>query len=305
MSDELYDVAIIGAGPAGLQAAIHAARRRVKTIVLGKIEASALYKAHLENYFGVPGKKEGKEILEIGLSQAKNFGAKHLSLDVVKAELSGNTFYIELEDGQKINSLTVIIATGVTRRKGKLKGEKALVGKGVSYCVDCDGFFFRGLPVAVIGNGSAAAHGALTLSKIASDVYLVSPKLDIPEALKNDLKKQKVKLITVKPKEILGEKEVEGLLLENEQTLEVKGVFIEEGAKGALQLATSLGVMLDPENMTYIQVDRTQKTNVPGVFAAGDVCGPPLQVAKAVGEGCIAGLNAAEEANRRRKQNEA
>ncbi|OAG26859.1 NAD(P)/FAD-dependent oxidoreductase [Thermodesulfatator autotrophicus] len=301
---DIYDVAIIGAGPAGLQAAIHAARRRVKTIIAGKIEASALYRAHLENYFGLPGKKEGKEVLEAGLTQAQNFGAEHLPLDVVKVELRDHYFYLELEDGRKINSFTLIIATGVSRRKSKIKGEKELIGKGVSYCVDCDGFFFRGLPVAVIGNGSAAAHGALTLKKIASEVYLISPKLNISKSLKNDLEKENIKIFSAKPKEILGEKEVEGLLLEDGQKLQIKGIFIEEGAKGALQLATSLGVMLDPENMTYIQVDKAQKTNVPGVFAAGDVCGPPFQVAKAVGEGCIAGLNAADEANQRRKQHE-
>jgi len=300
--NRIYDVAIIGAGPAGLQAAIHAARRKALTIVLGKIEKSALYRAHLENYFGVPGKKDGREILEIGLAQARHFGAEYHPFDVVKLELGERGFHIETERAEIFEALTLIIATGVTRRKAKLKGEKELLGKGVSYCVDCDGFFFRGLPVAVVGGGSAAAHGALTLKKITSEVYLVSPQIDIPSELRRELEESGVKIILAKPLEILGEGEVEGLLLEDGQKLSVKGVFIEEGAKGALQLATVLGVALDPENMTYIQVDREQRTNLPGVFAAGDVCGPPFQVAKAVGEGCIAGLKAAEEAGKRRKE---
>ncbi|WP_456370771.1 NAD(P)/FAD-dependent oxidoreductase [Thermodesulfatator atlanticus] len=302
---EIYDVAIIGAGPAGLQAAIHAARRKAKTIVLGKIEASALYKAHLENYFGLEGKKEGKEVLETGLSQAKKFGALHQPYDVVKIDPEENLFRIELESEERIKAFTIIIATGVTRRKKKIKGEKYLVGKGVSYCVDCDGFFFRGLPVAVVGDESAAAHGALTLSKITSPVYLVSANLNVPEALIKELEDSGVKIITAKAQEIIGEKEVEGLMLDSGEKLDVKGVFIEEGAKGALQLATFLGVALDPETMTYIQVDKSQRTNVPGIFAAGDVCGPPFQVAKAVGEGCIAGLSAADEAHKRRKEHEA
>ncbi|HHI97004.1 MAG TPA: FAD-binding protein [Thermodesulfatator atlanticus] len=303
MSD-FYDVAIIGAGPAGLQAAIHAARRKARTIIFGKIEASALFRAHLENYFGLPGKKDGKEVLETGLSQAQNFGAEYLPQDVVSLAIEGPGFLIETETGDHYRAYTLIIATGVSRRRAKIKGEKELLGKGVSYCVDCDGFFFRGLPVAVLGSGSAAAHGALTLKKITSPVYLVSPELKVSEQLLAELKEAGVEIIPAKAKEILGTQEVEGLVLENGEILKVKGVFIEEGAKGALQLATVLGVALDPENMTYIQVDRQQQTNLPGVFAAGDVCGPPFQVAKAVGEGCVAGLKAAELASKRRKEHQ-
>ncbi len=303
MSD-FYDVAIIGAGPAGLQAAIHAARRKARTIIFGKIEASALFRAHLENYFGLPGKKDGKEVLETGLSQAQNFGAEYLPQDVVSLAIEGPGFIIETETGDRYRAYTLIIATGVSRRRAKIKGEKELLGKGVSYCVDCDGFFFRGLPVAVLGSGSAAAHGALTLKKITSPVYLVSPELKVSEQLLTELKEAGVEIIPAKAKEILGTQEVEGLVLENGEILKVKGVFIEEGAKGALQLATVLGVALDPENMTYIQVDRQQQTNLPGVFAAGDVCGPPFQVAKAVGEGCVAGLKAAELASKRRKEHQ-
>jgi len=300
--NELYEVAIIGAGPAGLQAAIHASRRKAATIIFGKIEKSALYRAHVENYLGLFGKKDGKEILETGLKQAQAFGAHYHPHDVVRLELGEKAFLIETEKGEIFQALTLILATGVARRKAKIKGEKELLGKGVSYCVDCDGFFFKGLPVAVIGNGSAAAHGALTLKKITSEVYLVAPKLEIPKELQEELKKSGVQILSDRPLEILGENEVEGLLLEGGKELSVKGIFIEEGAKGALQLATVLGVALDPENMTYIQVDRSQRTNLPGVFAAGDVCGPPFQVAKAVGEGCVAGLRAAEEASRRRRE---
>ena len=303
MSEEIYDVVIIGAGPAGLQAAIHAARRKARTLILGKLEASALYRAHLENYFGLPGKNDGKTVLETGLKQAQSFGAEHLPLDVLRIEPKEQAFLLELENTQLLNAYTIIFATGVSRKKAKIKGEKEFVGRGVSYCVDCDGFFFRGLPVAVVGEGSAAVHGALTLSKITEPVYLVAKELKVSSSLLEELKESPVILLEAKPVEILGENEVEALLLDDGRKIAVKGVFIEYGAKGALQLATTIGVMLDPENMTYIQVDRKQKTNLEGVFAAGDVCGPPFQVAKAVGEGCVAGLSAAEEAQRRRKKN--
>ncbi len=299
---EAYDVAIIGCGPAGLQAGIHAARRKATTIVLGKPEKSALYHAHLENYFGLLGPKEGREVLEIGLEQVKRFGGEHRAEDVLKLEMREKHFLIELESGEIIKSLTLILAMGVSRRKKKIKGEREFLGKGVSYCVDCDGFFFHGLPVAVIGEESAAAHGALTLAKITDPVFLIAKELKISPSLASQLRESRVQVISGYPKEIIGKDEVEGLLLEDGTRLPVKGVFIEEGAKGALQLATTLGVALDPQNMKYIEVDRSQQTNIPGVYAAGDICGPPFQVAKAVGEGCRAGLCAAKEAGKRRRE---
>ncbi|HIE32812.1 MAG TPA: thioredoxin reductase, partial [Thermodesulfobacteriaceae bacterium] len=228
------------------------------------------------------------------LAQILRFGAEHVPEDVVSLETTDEGFKVVSESGSEILAGAIILALGVTRRKKKIKGEAELVGKGVSYCVDCDGFFFRGEPVAVVGEGSAAVHGALTLSRIASEVYLVAEKLGVTEALEHELLQSSVKWIRTQAEEVLGEGAVSGLRLSDGTVLQVKGVFFEEGAKGALELATALGVALDPENMRYIQVDRRQATNVPGVFAAGDVTGPPFQVAKAVGEGCIAALSAAD-----------
>ncbi|WP_068671718.1 NAD(P)/FAD-dependent oxidoreductase [Thermosulfurimonas dismutans] len=301
---EKYEVAIVGCGPAGLQAAIHTARRKLKTIVFGKPEASALYRAHMENYFGFAEKVSGEDLIKAGLAQILRFGAEHVPEDVVSLETTDEGFKVVSESGSEILAGALILALGVTRRKKKIKGEAELVGKGVSYCVDCDGFFFRGEPVAVVGEGSAAVHGALTLSRIASEVYLVAEKLGVTEALEHELLQSSVKWIRTQAEEVLGEEAVSGLRLSDGTVLQVKGVFFEEGAKGALELATALGVALDPENMRYIQVDRRQATNVPGVFAAGDVTGPPFQVAKAVGEGCIAAISAADflsEKNRARK----
>ena len=289
-----YDLVIIGSGPAGLQAAIHAARRKLRTLVLGRIESSGLFRAHMENYFGLWGKVSGEELLRTGLKQALQFGAEHRSEDVVALEMEEGGFRVKLEGGEEIQTQTLILALGVSRRKKKIKGEDPLVGKGVSYCVDCDGFFFRGEPVAVVGEGSAAVHGALTLVKIASEVHLVAEDLKVSQALYRELQSSSVIWHQARAEEVLGEEAVTGLRLSTGEVLSVKGVFFEEGAKGALELATALGVALDPESMRYIQVDRRQATNVPGVFAAGDVTGPPFQVAKAVGEGCVAALSAAD-----------
>ncbi len=289
-----YDVIILGCGPAGLQAAIHASRKRVTVMVLGKPEASSLYKAHIENYCCVEGVKSGKELIEIGIEQCKGFGAKFLKEDAVKTEIGpDNTFVVETETGKRLTTLSLIMATGVSRKGLGLKGEKELVGKGVSYCVDCDANFYRGATVAVFGNGSAAAHGALTLKDIASKVYLISTGLEISDNLKDALKASNIELfIPRKIKELIAEDTLKAVVLDDGTRLEVDGLFIELGAKGAMELAAFLGVELDPEKFTHIVVDKNQATNVPGIFACGDICGLPYQMAKAVGEGCIAGMSA-------------
>jgi thioredoxin reductase (NADPH) len=193
----------------------------------------------------------------------------------------------------------LIIATGTARKKLKVKGEKELLGRGVSYCVDCDANFFRKARVAVVGNESAAVDGALTLLGYASEVFLVAKELVVSEELYKKLKASKVMLKTgTWVKEIVGEQAVNGLLLEDGSLLAVEGVFVELGAKGAIELANNLGVLLDTETFTHIVVDRRQQTNMSGVYAAGDITGHPYQMAKAVGEGCVAGLEAANHAHR-------
>ncbi len=289
-----YDILIIGCGPAGLQAAIHAVRKRVTVLVVGKPEGSSLYKAHVENYCCVPGVKTGKELIETGIEQARSFGAEFLFQDVITTDHSSdNTFSVTLESGKVVRSLSLIICTGVSRKGLGLDREKELIGKGVSYCVDCDANFYKGANVAVVGDGSAAAHGASTLSKIASDVHLITRGLDVSSELRKELEESDVTIHSdTSVKEILGENTVEGIMLKNGEKIEVEGLFIELGSKGAMQLASFLGVQLDPEKFTHIVTDEDQATNVPGIYAAGDICGTPYQMAKAVGEGCVAGISA-------------
>jgi thioredoxin reductase (NADPH) len=159
--------------------------------------------------------------------------------------------------------------------------------------VECDAGFYRNQDVALVGGGSAAAGGAVTMTSYASNVSLVCDKLEVASSLREKLASSGVKLYEgVKVDKILGGSDVEGIQLSNGEVLPVQGVFIELGAKGAMELSSALGVQLD-EKMRYIETDKKQRTNIPGVFAAGDICGPPLQMAKAVGEGCVAGIEAA------------
>jgi thioredoxin reductase (NADPH) len=294
LTQNQIDVLIIGAGPAGLQAAIHAARKKASVLVVGRPEKSSLYRAHMENYLFVEGIKEGPELLDIGLAQIKRFGADCIPEDVLHIEQKERSFGVKLESGTRLDAFSIVFATGTSRKKLKVRGEEELAGKGVSYCVDCDANFYRGVPVAIIGNESAAVDGALTMLAYASDVYLVARELTVSSELRARLNESGVHLLSPAwIKEIKGESAVTGLVLEDDSSIEVEGVFIELGAKGALELATNIGVQLDSETFTHIAVNKKQETNIPGAYAAGDITGHPYQVAKAVGEGCIAGMAAA------------
>lgn len=289
-----YDLVILGAGPAGLQAAIHAARRKVPVLVLGRLRKSSLFAAaHIENYCSVL-KTSGAELLEIGKKQAETFGAHFLEEDALKLEKRDAAFLVQSESGQEVQARAVILATGAARKKLGIKGEKELLGRGISYCADCDANFFRNQVVAVIGNGSAAATGALTLLKYASKVYLICRQLSLAPSLEDQIRQSAIELREGNwIRELRGETELKEIVFTDDRVLALNGLFVELGAKGILELTLNLDLALDPESFQFVVTDKKQATNVPGIFAAGDICGPPFQMAKAVGEGCVAGISAA------------
>lgn len=300
---ELIDVIIVGAGPAGLQAAIHAVRKKATVLVVGRPDRSAICRGHVENYLCVEGVTDGAEMIRTGVAQATRFGARLLEEDVLGIDQQDSLFVVRTESGEH-RGRTLVLATGVAKKKLKVKGEKELTGRGVSYCVDCDANFYRNAKVAVVGNESAAVDGALTLLNYASEVHLVAKELAVSEDLAKRLGESEVVFHDrTWVKEINGENALTSVLLEDGTTLEVEGLFVELGAKGAMELATNIGVQLDMETFSYIDTNKKQETNLPGVYAAGDVAGPPLQMAKAVGDGCVAGWYAANFA-RKQKQTE-
>lgn len=302
MATEIIDVVIVGAGPAGLQAALHAARKKASVIVFGKPAQSSIYTAHVENYLCVAGVVGGAEMLAVGVDQARRFGARIMEEDVLHIEQQDTLFAVRTENGHYM-ARTVILATGTSRKKLKVEGEKELAGRGVSYCVDCDANFFRNAKVAVVGNGSAAVDGALTLLGYASEVTLIAKELAIGGTLRQKLDESAV---VVKEgawvDKIAGTNAVESLVLADGSELVVEGVFIELGAKGAIELAINLGVSLDMETMTHIETNKKQETNIAGIYSAGDIAGQPYQMAKAVGEGCVAGWEAANFANKQKRE---
>ncbi len=285
------DVAIIGAGPAGLQSAIHAARRRVKTVVIGRPDQGALVKAQIENYFGIP-RIKGQKIVSIGLEQAKKAGAEIYEEDVLKAEKVGDKFVLHTDHETEFTAKAVILALGISRMRLNAEGEKEFLGRGVSYCAACDANFFKGKKVAVVGNDSMAAISTVLLTNVASDVYWVTKEPMVAPPLLEKVFATKAQVVKAAwPKKIEGDQRVRTIMLDDGRVLDVDAVFIELGAKGSVDLALELGIIPDPNGL--ISVNAKMETEVPGIYAAGDVTGRPWQLARAVGQGCIAGTNAA------------
>ncbi|MBW2050887.1 MAG: FAD-dependent oxidoreductase [Deltaproteobacteria bacterium] len=293
MKGNEFDLIILGSGPAGLQAAIHAARAKASVLVMGREYKSSVSRAHVENFCCL-GRTDGETLLQEGRIQAEKSGAQFLNEDVIETSQEGERFLIKTESGQELKSRSLILAMGISRNKLGVPGEKELLGQGVSYCVDCDAGFYRGARVAVVGDESAAVSGAMTMLFYADKVHLISQEIQVSAEMAEQIRQSAVIIHENQGvKEILGQNQVDGLMLGDGTQLDVNGVFIELGAKGAIELASTLGVALDAESMKFVETDKKQRTNIPGIFAAGDICGPPWQVAKAVGEGCVAGLEAA------------
>ncbi|MCL2148599.1 MAG: NAD(P)/FAD-dependent oxidoreductase [Methanomassiliicoccaceae archaeon] len=288
------DVVIIGCGPAGLQAGIHSSRKKADTVIVGKPGNSALQGAHVENYFGLAGKADGRGLLAKGLEQAVSFGCRHLDMNVTGAEAADGGFLVTVESGEAISCRSVVIATGISRAKLGIPGEEALLGKGVSYCAECDCGFYKGLRVAVIGDESEAAVSAELMTRYASEVHWVSRGVSADRALVDRATAAGASIVSGAPKEIRGGGKVESLLLEDGREVAVDGVFIVLGGRSSAYLAMDLGVTPEPDDS--IRTDEGCETSVPGVFACGDVTGKPWQLAKAVGEGAVAGLGAAARA---------
>lgn len=284
------DVLVIGSGPAGIQAAIHASRRKVSVVVAGRPSASAAAGTEMDNYFGT-GLVSGDRLIEEGVRQAESTGAVFSGQNVISSSRDGEAFRFVLEDGTEVVSKAVVIATGISRKRLGIPGEKELFGKGVSYCAVCDCNFYKGRRAVIVGNESEAATSAEMMTGYASETSWVAWDVQASPVLVEKAEAAGVRLYGSKPRAIVGETKVEALELEDGTTIPTDGVFIELGAKSAADIAMDLDVM--PEMDDTIKVGTDCATEVPGIYACGDVTGKPWQVAKAVGQGCVAGTNAA------------
>lgn len=285
----MHEVIIIGSGPAGLSAAIYTSRGGAKTLVLGcnpKVAGEYV----IDNYFGFPEPILGKDLIARGIRQAEKFGAT-IKCEKVVAIHQQEKFFEVKTTTNLYSSQTIILATGVSRIRPGIKNLKEYEGKGASYCVSCDGYFFKNQKVMVVGEGAFAANQALELLEYTPFVSLCTQgkDLNIPENFLEKLKKHNIEILQEKIESLEGKETLEKVNFSNGQSQEVAGLFIAMGEASSLDFAYSLGLITKGN---FIEADCEQKTNIPGVFAAGDCVGRFLQISVAVGEGAIAGKSA-------------
>ncbi len=278
----MLDIAIIGGGPAGWSAAITARMRNQEVCVFSPAEESTwLYKADkVDNYPGMPS-ISGKALLETFEKQALAMGVK-AQRTVVRQIMENGESFLLLVENEVVEARTVILAMGAARPK-PLPGEAEYLGRGVSYCATCDGMFYKGKKVAVLSSGEQGIHEANFLAGVVSQVDYFPLKKHDTAGLDT-----RVQVVAEKPQEILlGE---QGMQVKTDAgNHNAAGVFVFRPAVALDQLLPGLKT-----EGAFISVNRSMETNLPGVFAAGDCTGQPLQIAKAVGEGNIAAIRAAE-----------
>jgi thioredoxin reductase (NADPH) len=227
-------------------------------------------------------------------------GAKIIEDEVMDCGTENELFFVKTAKNKKHRALAVIIATGIQDKLLKVPGEKELVGKGVSYCATCDGFFFKGQEVVVVGGGNAAVHAAIFLKNIASNIKLIAEEMSASENMLDELKKNKIEIINGKVDSIEGKDEVTGIVVEGKK-IPVSGVFIELGTTALINLAAQFGFNMKDER--FIEVDEKQATTKPGVYAAGDVTGGLLQIITAAYQGAVAALSAHNYIHKKKQTN--
>lgn len=278
----MADIIIIGNGPAGISAALYACRGGADTLIVGT-NSSALRKAEkIENYYGFETPVSGGQLMDTGIAQAKRLGAKIISGEVVGISYDGQ--YVVTTKDAVYHAHSVIIATGATRATPPITGLKEFEGHGVSYCAECDAFFYRGKDVAVLGNGNYALHEAEALLPVVHSVTILTNEkelsIEVPPAIQVNTKK----IIA-----FTGANLLDSIQFADGSALSIHGVFVAVGVAGSTDLAKKVGAQINGRN---IVVNDKMATSLPGLYAAGDCTGGMLQIAKAVYEGAVAGREA-------------
>ena len=291
----MYDIIIIGAGPAGLSAGIYTSRLGAKTLILEKLNPGGqiTLSSEIENYPGVCDVKSGLEFMSCWPNQAKKFGAEIKSEEAVKLSMENGKLKIETHKNS-YEAKAVIVATGSTPKKAGFEGEIEYTGRGVSYCAVCDGFFYKDKVVAVIGGGDTALEEALYLSKIAKKVYLIHRRNKFkaaPSTQKKVFNTSNIEIIyneTVK--KVFGKEFVEGIILSSNKEIKVDGVFVFVGMKVNNELVKDL---VELNEWGEVKVNLNMQTNKKGLYVAGDIRENSVkQVVAAAGDGAVAAINA-------------
>jgi thioredoxin reductase (NADPH) len=298
--ERTYDLIIIGGGPSGLTAGIHTSRLGLKTAVFeaGMLGGRAAEASMYENFPGFPEGIVGQELIERMEKQISKFGAEvKVFEEAIDLQVKGALKTVTTSKAI-YRSFALIIATGTQRRKLGVAGENEFLGRGVSYCRVCDGPFFKGLRVAVVGFTKEAIEDSLSMAEMSKEILLITheEKIEAADALKEKLlKKTNIKIVNGKVAAILGEKVVKAIKIvestSKQELLEkVDGVFISLGWVPTTEIVRKAGIEVDERGC--IKVDRWQRTNIEGVFAAGDCTCGGMQVVTAAGEGAMAATTA-------------
>ncbi len=293
MAEKVYDCVVIGAGPAGLNAGLYLKRYGVDCIILRDPEqvSQVLITNRVDNYLGIQD-VTGPELMDMFEKHLKNYNVEIVNEKTV--DISKEDELISVKTNKNVyTAKAIIIATGARHRKGGIKGESEFLGKGVSYCATCDGYFFKGKKVAVLGGGDSALTSAIFLKDIGCDVTLIHRRKEFRGAdiyVKTASEKGVKFVLEHTVKEIKGSTMVEKIILDNGEEIECSGVFIAFGEVPVVDIARKAGVRIDESD--FIVVDKEQSTNVEGIYAAGDVCNNPLkQIVTAVADGAVAAFS--------------
>ena len=274
----MNDVVIIGKGPSGVSAAIYLKRAGIDVVVIGKDLGSLNTEHTIENYYGFSEPIVGKDLIQMGIKQAQNIG-----IPVVEDEIVGISKEEEFKVvgvNREYTAKAVMLAMGKARKGLKINGFKEFQGKGISFCAVCDGFFYRGKNLAVIGSGDYAIAEMNELLNITDKVTLFTDG----NKLEHEINSDKVKVIEGKISEIYGDSVVKGISI-GEDKYDVDGIFVAIGTAGAVDFALKMGVYIEGDS---IEIDQDYMTNIDGLFAGGDCIGGFLQVSKAVADGANA-----------------
>lgn len=277
-----YDICILGRGPAGLSAGIYAVRAGAKTLVIGKTDGALSLAKRIDNYFGID-TISGPELLRQGEAQYVSLGGEVFEGEITAAEMAPEGFWLHAPEAE-FASKAIVLAMGRAHKSSSVKGEADFLGRGVSHCAICDGFFFKKKKVGVLGSGAYAASEAQQLLAFTPDVTVFTdgeaPTAEMPCPVQ-----------TAKLSGLIGAQKLSAAVAADGTEYPLDGLFIAKGTAGTAEFALKLGVRTENGS---IPVDANGMTALPGVFAAGDCLGGLCQVSTAVGTGAIAGQRAAE-----------
>ena len=278
----MYDVIIIGAGPAGVSAGLYIKRANLNILIVYKDDSALEKTEHIENYYGFENGISGKDLYIAGIKQAKNLGIDVKKEEVINIKINENNGYEVITENDVYTAKAIVIATGNKKNIPNIEGIKDFEGKGISYCAICDGFFFKNKDVAVLGNGKYAISEANELINIAKSVTILTDGEDFVDKVDINIDKRKIR-------RVLGNGKLEEIEFEDNSKMKIDGLFVAQGVAGGSDFAKKLGIITKNNK---IIVNENMETNINGIYACGDCIGGLLQISKSVHEGTVAGLQA-------------